>query len=597
MYKIEPENNGLDTLEKNLGRKLGYQLSGNKEEMANIYSIKVEGLGLISDPGHEFRASYVYDGAVTAETTPEGGVFEMEDELSDAFVFEFQNVYLNPNIEPDLKQATLKVTIIGEDEEELAQLEAVVFITQEVPTIDYFHISPSFIRNTGKVKLSWKCRNISEYSIQYEDGSEVDIEYPLITDGVCEGENLLINVFDTSKEATHIYLKASKGELIAQENNKRKIITTQSNEWNTVSLTELVEDKTRGSKLLQLVSNEYDHKIWALGKQGEGKPIRLWNSNTGGLYDWNPVKEGETVIEILEEDLHRPSVFFASAENEPARLYFIGGSSFDIEPENVSSQLHSYDIDVFKKIKGRRQEHHPIPGEPIMGHSCVVFPDADGINNIWVIGGINEFSNGLAEVKRWDGKQWHQETTPEGFPARCQFSATILRNASAPKDKDKMEIWIGGGYDAFEGDPVRDIWKYSKTENGWSWKQVFDKQKQLPLTMCEEKEWLKAGALTALQGKVFRTYVATAQGDIKNPSRWIEYIEPKRIGGEIRDCYSFGSQEYSGPGGWADPPIGRESTFFLQTLGFNGCVWLIAHQERDFSKMYYLVTEQTDKDN
>ncbi len=603
-YQIKPENNGLDILEKNLGRKLGYIISGSEEgEMEAIYSVKVEGLQLISDPEHDFKA-YVDDGNVTSTTTKEGGVYNMDEELTGPFVFEFDNVYLNPGHNPEIKQAALKVTILGEDDAELAQLEAVVYIAKDASIIEYFHINPSFMRNKGKAKLSWKCRNISEYSIHYENGEEVTKNYPPIKNGVSEGRNLIINISNTSKTETHIYLKAFKGGQVVKEINKRKIITTQSDKWNTTALTE--EGKENESNILQLISNEYDHKIWALGRQIEGeKPIsiRLWSSNTGGTGDWEPAGEGETAIKINEQDLHRPSVFFASSKNEPARLYFIGGSLLDITMENASSELCSYDIDISKKIGNRRQTHQPILGDPIMGHSCVVFPDADGGDNIWVIGGLDEFGNGLNEVKRWDGKQWHQETIPEGFPERCQFSATVLKNASVPQDKDKMEIWIGGGYNAFEGDPVRDIWKYSKTEEGWSWKQVFNDRDKLPLTICEDTEWLTAGALTSLQGKIFLTYVAKSERDRKNPSRWIDYIGKKEIKKDIiRECYSFGSQEYSGPGGWADTPIGRGSFFYLQTLGFNGCVWLIAQQDNkqgniNISDLYYLVTEQTDKNS
>ena len=639
-YKIEPENNCLNSLEKNTGKKLSYKLSGTEsnDKMAAIHLIKVEGLSIITDGNHVYTPGYVYDGNITYDRTKTGADFKKEQKLKDSFVFEFENVYLNPNHNPEIKQATLKVTLFGKDKEkELAQLPAFVRIAKNVNTIEYFHINPSFLYNSGVVKLSWKCRNISEYSIHYADGGEVDIVgsevLPEIDDnGVCEGINLPIKIVDTSEEATHIYLKTSKGEQVAKEINKRKIITPKTG-WNTTALSQIVKKKKEISEILQLIGNEYDYKIWTLGRYKKEGSIRLWQSNTGGTDDWEPVGEEAAAIEkeegkpirlrqsntegtgnlepvgeggsaiIIEEaDLHRPSVFYASAKNEPARLYFIGGSLLEIRSESASNQLCSYDVDVSRKIKNRRQEHEPIKGDPIMGHSCVVFPDANGIDNIWVIGGLDEFGNGLNEVKRWDGKQWHQETTPEGFPARCQFSATVLRDASAPEDMDKMEIWIGGGFEAFEGNPVRDIWKYSKTKNGWSWGQVFDIEKRSPMTICEHSKWLVAAALISMEGKIFLTYVTKNQDGREIAHCWIVFDNEYKTGDITREGYRKGAPGGSPSVGWDNILLGGGNSYCLQTLGFNGCVWLIAQQDSkqdyiNLSKMYYLVPEQTNKNS
>ncbi len=594
-YTIEPLNNFINKLEKNKPKALEYIIKGDLSEMAEI---TVKGLYDLTDENHPYKVNVDdnVDGNIDSDIEKKQTTFTVED-LGQQFTFKFTNVYLNPNFEGT--EALLKIELKDLDDN-ATPLEAKVFIQQEaVPSIDFFTIYPSFVNNNGEVKLSWKCSNIDTYSIHREDGSWVVSreELPPIIDGNCQsesGENALtISVLDTSKSATHIYLKASNGALVAKENNKRKIITVTKGSWRTQPLTESKELENKEhirltNKTLDLVGNEHESKIWALARYKK-EAIRLWNSDTGA--DWSPVgeeKEGTNII-IEEEHLHRPALFFATSKTEPTQLYFVGGSKLDVG--KCSNELVSYNLDTSKTISQRWQKQSTRSWEARAGHGCLVFPDENGNDNIWVIGGCDEMGNGLNDIHRWDGRTWHTETPPADFPKRCQFSTTVLPGSKGSSDHRKMEIWIGGGFDNDEGNPVRSIWKFSHAE-GWQAVKEFEDLKIKDLLLCQESEWLMASALTNLEGRILYTPVIRDQ---ENYSKWIQSTGRKADSDRREfDCYTYGSQDLSKPAAWAEK---QSNAYYLQTLGFNGCIWLLSQRlikgQIELSReLYYLVPEQ-----
>ena len=577
-FSIKAENNSLY---KNENQILSFVIAG--DSLANVKSVVVSGMSKIVNANSTFKgvATGEHGVKIVAHTnfSSKAVTFTVQSGTLGTFLrIALEDVLPDPFFCENYASAGLVVALNKASGEAIKTFAPKVYMKDSGALIDYFYIAPSFIDKQNNLTLKWCISKAENYGIYYKD----TLLWPLselapLVNGKCKGVKVLDEATrNRLGDMTAIYLKAEVGEKIATRFNPREIINVQKNAWITRNLSEIINQSAQVSKVLNLINNEFDGKIWALAKNGAGK-IRLWNSSTG--QDWQALedKKDDIHIYIEETDIYRPAVFFAPSDKAATELYFVGGSLLD--DQQVSNQMHSYNIHAYTQTGNRRQEkgkRSPMP--PRMGHACLVFPDENGKDNIWVLGGADDEGNGLNDIWRWDGNRWHQMTSPADFSKRCQFSATVLTD----KYNKKQEIWLGGGLDSFQGDPVNDIWRYYNKNGTWTWECVQTTASQ-KLTLGNN---LVASALIGLGDKAFA--ITTNEGGRGDFSKWIEK--------EQGENYSFGSQSFATATAWADAGIKQSDGFYLQTLSFNGSIWLMAQSFIDegdikLSKLYYLIPE------
>ena len=578
-FTITSRNNSLYKKKKGT---LGYKIESSAS-LKHVRTVTVSGMENIVAAGARYKANAKVSG-VRFSTQNRAGTTTFtirRKHLSDFFEFSFEDVW-PADFSGDEKDVNLTISFHGSSGV-LGSTTLEVYIKDNGPTIAYFNINPSFLNNDGSVELSWNCSNVEKYSIHYDDDTLIWplSELPPVSNGKCSATKKLDSpILSNIGSATSIYLKAINGEKVASKNNKREIINVYKNAWTK----QILGDNT---PVLNLVGNEYDGKIWVLAQKEEGK-IKLWNSWTGRDWQAYEDQENDTHVYVEQEDIYRPSVFFATSPTEPTELYFVGGSKLD--NGEVSNQLISYDLNLSQKNTHRRQERGQGSAMPArMGHACFVFPDESGNNNIWVIGGADANGNGLNDIWRWDGVSWHQMPTPEDFPKRCQFSATVLND-----DAQQMEIWLGGGLSAYQGEAINDIWRYYNKNGTWTWECV-NKYEDLKVQKLTLGNTLNSSSLIALENRVFAIAMnKNGEGDF---AKWIESQGVKRYKRVRYDCYNTGIQSFPVPEAQIDAGIEQNSNFLLQTLSFNGCIWLMAQKlissnNIKLSELYYLVPQQ-----
>lgn len=483
---------------------------------------------------------------------------------------------------------------------ELASLDAKVQIAARTPKIDFLHLNPSIIKPLGKIELSWKCTDIDGYEIQYGNGLNVSRSLPAVEQNSVTG-CVQVQSLEQIKNNESFFIKATlDGEKVTTEINKKVIKIVETSEWIPTIFDEL-DQKTNTpqiSTIVNLVLNERsakDHMIWALAHEEESpNEVVIWNSYDG--LDWRPytytveekvgdeVKKVDKKIVVPLEFIDSPVLFFGNDE-----LCFIGGSK--VAPgqgKNTPGEACNI-MKRFSLSTNLWLEDQTAPWEARMGHSCVIFPDSDNNDTIWVIGGADKNGNGLNDIWCWDGIQWTCKNDiivePIPFPKRCLFSATVCTTKA-----QKKELWIGGGIDSFNGDPVNDIWKY----NGESWQQIQTKaNNELSPLYLAENTWIKTSALTDFNTKIVVIVIDVKQNHIY---KQLESIPPESNGIQ----YGVGDHKLGSPSGkWANE---RNSnyTYVLITRSFNGCIWLLAKEyvqegEISNSALYYSVPDTTGK--
>jgi hypothetical protein len=192
--------------------------------------------------------------------------------------------------------------------------------------------------------------------------------------------------------------------------------------------------------------------------------------------------------------------------------------------------------------------------EPRTGHACVVAPDKDGAEKLWVIGGVDASDNAVGDVQvSADGRTWQRRATP-GWAARCMFAATVKGS----------EIWVGGGFREPYGKAVPDIWTWD-TKTGQE--RVLEAKPGVPMRLTESEWDLSALALTALDDVVHVVGVERTVGPEGTTYRTID-------GRLTRDDVGYPTPPRVGDRAWSV----RAADFRLNAVAFNGCIWLFTQR-------------------
>ena len=144
------------------------------------------------------------------------------------------------------------------------------------------------------------------------------------------------------------------------------------------------------------------------------------------------------------------------------RLWLIGGSAVD--PDRKSNSIWYIDLDrdmsrsVWKKTGFLGAEAHTF--EARMGHACVIVNDA----TFWVLGGLGRYRclNDVWSFKiEGDNLRASRLLASSEWKPRCMFSAV----------KRAERIWLCGGVDSPNGNPLGDLWTTQSGSDKQVWKE------------------------------------------------------------------------------------------------------------------------------
>ena len=415
-----------------------------------------------------------------------------------------------------------------------------IYLLQQAPKIKKFRATPTILVKGADTDLEWYLENSLVYEIR--DKAYKKIELPDQTK-----HTLRLSINEENFAPFH---------LIARH---QKALTTK-----TVEIRVFSESRWQSGwqpdegQISGLIASSAGEEIFAIVR---GKTNSVWRS-PDGLSNWQMIDD-DVPIDMVTS----PGVHFNN------QLVLVGGSKID--PNQVSHEVHRFDL------KARKWSKLPMPGESDeiweqrMGHACIVFPDQDGTQKVWVMGGANKYSNALNDIWVWDGsdknvwikKEKKNVEKSRPWPVRCMFGACPVGN----------EIWIGGGFEQPQGKGLDDIW----IGDGQTWQRLKRQTGDLKII---DSGFLCAATLVSLGKDV---YFLGAKKDNHYKALFANMREQRHRG-----------KEYD----WYDPPTPidpldwtlKRPDFMLEAVGFNGCIWLISQAYRgkkrvENSGLYYWI--------
>jgi Galactose oxidase, central domain len=491
---------------------------------------------------------------------------------------------------PDSANITFKLksignTVIGKYPDDYKGNTILVANTK--PIIHSFKINPSITRESTDVTLTYTCAYVSSCEIKDKSGRTVDVQTGIYKSEPSSFSKKVHLGSEGSFPSPPFYLHAKDGGMEAVDNTVAHVETATSANWKLVDnfseqvLKKLEQEGTddegasytlQQNRLLDLVLNEYDDMIWAivqkrtdLSNTVDELPC-IWKSSDGLTWvphTYNRKDDDSNVIRpakltIPDELVHCPCVHFGKDE-----LYFVGGSKVDIGHCSNTITVVNLSNGGIRELKNA-----PKGMKPRSMHGCVIYPDAEGNNNIWVIGGADKNGNGLNDVWRFDGSNWIPVDSP-ALPKRCQFAATVQTDVYGAKS-----IWIGGGAMRYNGSTLNDIWVY----RGSSWVQVKNGNGTAFLSYSDE--WLAAASLC---------YVRTNKNTVVNALNSYRYILSNDITDDekkLKCSWIIGKDIDNHQYSWNPieniqrpelPAVfAAVRSMALTTVGFNGCMWTVA---------------------
>ncbi|GEM_PF-5472779 len=491
-----------------------------------------------------------------------------------------------------------------------------VLIDEKKPLIRSFKINPSITRSSTNVIVTYKCENVTQCVVEDQSGNIIFPPEIIDQHKPFSFEKEVHLGSKGSFPQPPFYLHATNGDKKALDNTVASIVTPVNAEWEVCDdfsekILEQIENegtdkeklsyRNEQSSLLDLVLNEYQDRLWAImqrltpdPKWPDAQQPCLWSSPDG--LHWEPYTYStrkknnnngadDTILSvnlmIPEELVHCPCVHFGNNE-----LFFVCGSKIDVA-------ICTNTITIVNLKNGTiRNLYAPAQMKPRSLHSCLIFPDTNGNDNIWVIGGVDKHGNALNDVWCFNGTSWKQEHSGgSSFPKRCQFAATVQIDLNGEKS-----IWIGGGYTRFHGNVLTDIWIFKgakweqvKNSDGKSFLSYSDKwisayslcylrtnknypvSKNLPVNKDTSRRYVLSNSITGIEKQLDCKWILY-EDIADNRYRWdtIEGIKKP----ELPDKFSLASN------------------FVLTAVGFNGCVWLVAiayisKSKTSISTLYY----------
>jgi galactose oxidase-like protein len=410
---------------------------------------------------------------------------------------------------------TLELTLEAKDG--TYTIDAPVRRAAEPPIVRTFSASPSLLVLGSSTTLEWACERFEQYRI--EGG----------------GQELVSERADTPKSKKLLTVNQAGLRDYTLTATRGAAVTTKSIRLNVSS--------SAGWKSSGSWWDAPGQQVGGLIVGGDGHALLALVRGSGGASLWSS-PDGFTAWERVSKSVPRhvatsPAVFFNGT------VVVVGGSKVD--PHHVSNDVYRLDPATGAWARERG------PWAARMGHACVVFRDRDGDAKIWVIGGADGNWNALKDV--WvsgDAKTWTKKTGEVPWSARCMLAA------SASAD----ELWIGGGFPEPDGAALGDIWKKPAGEDAWRQVTIRDIDNR-PVEIVDPNARLHAFTLTCSRT---RTYVVAYQDHQQDRSVFAAIKEDRT------DSYSM--QRQASRPAW---PNFRREPSRLESVLFNGCLWLFAH--------------------
>jgi hypothetical protein len=453
-------------------------------------------------------------------------------------------------------------------------------VSAEKPVIESCKINPSITRESTDVTITYETINAGTCELKDAFGKTINLKTNIDkTKPFRFSGKIHLGSMGTSPNPP-FYLHAREGAMEAVDNTVANVIKAESPDWFVMDnfsreveievdgiVTYILEQYT----LLDLILNESDDMMWAIMQKrtdlaaiADVQPC-IWKSPDGVswmphtyIFQYDSDQQMPVDLTIPPDLVHCPCVHFGEDE-----LYFVGGSKVDI---NVCKNTITV---VNLKNGGIYPIDAPAAMKPRCMHACVVYPDSQGNDNIWVIGGADKNGNGLNDVWRFDGHNWIAVPTDNAaFPKRCRFAATVQTDVNGAQS-----IWIGGGAARYNGSTLNDLWVY----NGTGWVNVRNADGTSYLSYSED--WLTGVAIC---------YLRTNKNSATDPSGTYRYILSSDISGSNKtltsrwilgvdignNCYKW--NPIDGIKKPEFPPIFENvRSFTTATIGFNGCVWTV----------------------
>src|SRR5215472_3635174 len=279
-------------------------------------------------------------------------------------------------------------------------------------------------------------------------------------------------------------------------------------------------DRTNSSEILYaVVRSEGANQIW---------------STADGFSGWTCLD-----VNVPTSVLTSP-VAALPTEKKPV-LVFAGGSAIDFVQRSNSVSL----LDLNSDPPQWKPSYCATEWSARAGHVCLVAPDKDGQNKLWVMGGLDERGNTLHDA--WfsatgEKGSWYPRDI-SGIEARYLFAAA----ARGP------EIWLAGGFPERNGPPLNEILIFKSDI------AKLDTKGTIP-----EDGWRTSGvALTVLHGRVY--LIGTQlQADKKQSLFTPDSLE--------QSSGSFSAPLPQGNLVFNDSPAERR----IEAVAFNGAIWVFS---------------------
>ena len=402
-----------------------------------------------------------------------------------------------------------------------------IYLLLKAPTIKKFRATPTILVVGSDVDLEWSLENTTDYEIRNKKYEKIKLP-------------------DPPKHACR--------RLINEENFAVFHLIARHDKALTIKTVEIKVSRESGwqsgnwppeGQIAGLMVSPTREEIYAIVR---GKKNSIWNS-PDGFRDWENV-DSEVPVDMVTS----PGVYFNN------QLVLVGGSKID--PNQVSNEVHRFDLKEKKWSKlPKSQKHWP----KRMGHACLVFPDQDDIQKVWVMGGADENWNALNDIWVWDGNdgnEWEQKTTDAPWPTRCMFGAGVIAN----------EVWIGGGFEEPQGKSRDDLWRW----DGKTWQSLKGQQGDFKII---DNGFLCASALVSLDQNAY--FIGTK----KDQHYKALFANMRRQPGG-----KYVAPTPNAPLDWTL----QIPDSMLEAVEFNGCIWLSAQAYRgknriENSGLYYWV--------
>jgi Galactose oxidase, central domain len=417
---------------------------------------------------------------------------------------------------------TSKLTISGATEPDPVPHACTLEITKAKPSeapkslILYFTAEPAFLMAPGEVKVMWEVFDRQQVTLKTPSGGEPPNPSSPYQERLDKTGAYTLRVGNESKQFTVNVL--TKG-------------------WHQL------DDVLNRSAFPSVIFDQGGTRDFLYGifvsRKNKSDPHALLCKSANGITGW----------QVINSDVPK------GMESSPGlllqnRLWLIGGSAVD--PDRKSNSIWYIDLDRDKLKSGWKKANlvgaEADKFEMRMGHACVILDDA----TFWVLGGLGRYRC-LSDVWSFeiagDKLRASRFLQSSKWGPRCMFSAV----------KHKELIWVCGGVDSPNGNPLGDLWTIA-------WKKLNEKDWTERRRGRDGKDHVIAGAIgtgaTCVGDKLTTVFTSRRAGATRKTAG--KMIRLERAAPEGDDWVT----EPSGPRGpaWTIDPHGITAVSFQGRL-------------------------------